>query len=144
MSAFVDTSKVEVWDDARENVIYVYRRMSFGIKCRVEDTLTQMALVNGRTGDIRFTVGAQRLALAVHNIVGWSGPDFVDPTTRRDVPCTPEAVERLDPSYPLLVKAQQKITELNTDREQDDPNASTPGLPSSTANGSEPVATMST
>jgi hypothetical protein len=138
LSAFIDTSKVEVRDG--DNVIFIKRRMDFGTKCRVEDTLTQMALVNGRTGDIRFTVGAQRLALAVHNIVGWDGPDFVDPTTKRAVPCTPEAIERLDPTYPLLVQAQLRITELNADREVPDPKSlPTAGSPSTKANGMQPV-----
>lgn len=143
MSAFLDTSKLEVRDG--DNVIWIKRRMDFGTKCRVEDTLTQMALVNGRTGDIRFTVGAQRLALAVHNIVGWSGPDFVDPITQKPIACSPEAIERLDPTYPLLIRAQQRITELNATQEQDDPNASSAGSASSTAtNGQQPIATIPT
>lgn len=120
MSAFIDTSKVEVRDG--DNVIWIRRRMDFGTKCRVEDTLTQMALKNGQPGDIRFTMGAQKLALAVHNVVGWDGPDFLDPTTKRPVACTPENIEKLDPNYPLLVKAQARITELNT-VEDTDPNA---------------------
>lgn len=109
MGAFVDTSKVAVSDDA--NTIYIKRRMDFGTKCRVEDTLTQMALKNGEVGSIHFTLGAQKLALAIHNIIGWIGPDFAG------TPCTPENIERLDPDYPLLLKVQARITELNTSKE---------------------------
>lgn len=123
MSAFVDTSKLEVWDETRTNKIDIKRRMDFGTKCRVEDTLTQMALKNGEVDNIRFTLGAQKLALAIHNIVGWDGPDFVDSTTKKPIACTPESIERLNPSYPLLMKAQEKIRELNTDEETPDPNS---------------------
>lgn len=128
MGAFVDTSKIDVWDDARENVIWIKRRMDFGTKSRVEDTLTQMAVSNGRAGELRFSIGAQKLALAVHNIVGWDGPDFVDPTTKRTIPCSADAIERLDPAYPLLLRAQEKIDKLNTavkapDGSTPDPNA---------------------
>jgi hypothetical protein len=118
--AFVDTSQLAVTEG--ENTIYIRRRMDFGTQCRVRDTLTKMALKNGQPGDLSFTVGAQDLALAVHNIVGWDGPDFVDPITKKPVACSPESIERLDPKYPLLVKTQQRITELNTDTEASDPN----------------------
>lgn len=138
MDAFVDTSKVEVTDG--DNKLYIKRRMDFGTKCRVEDTLTQMALKNGEMDNIRFTLGAQKLALAIHNIVAWSGPDFVG------VPCTQENIERLDPDYPLLVKAQERITALNLPRGDTDPNGSTTtGARSTTASADPPaVDTMST
>lgn len=121
MSAFIDTSKVAITEG--ENTIYVKRRMDFGTKCRVEDYLTKIAVMDGKTREVQFTLGAQRLALAVHNIVGWDGPDFVDPVTKKPIACSPESIERLDPTYPLLIKAQERITELNTDKEAPDPNA---------------------
>jgi hypothetical protein len=120
MSAFIDTSKIEVRDG--ENVIWVKRAMDYGTQCRVQDTLTQMALKNGQPGNIHITIGAQNLALAVHNIVGWSGPDFVDPITSQPVACTPENIEKLHPKLPVFVLAQKRINELNTNIEAPDPN----------------------
>lgn len=125
MGAFVDTSRIAVTEG--DNTIWIKRRMDFGTKCRVEDTLTQMALQNGEAGSIRFTIGAQKLALAIHNIIGWDGPDFKrEPKDTKVIDCTPENIERLDPEYPLLIKVQEKIAELNRVREDaPDPNGST-------------------
>lgn len=118
MSAFVDTSRVAVTEGT--STIYVKRKMDFGTKCRVEDTLTQMAIKNGAVDNIRYTIGAQKLALAIHNIVGWEGPEF------GGLACTEENIQRLDPEFPPLLRAQEKINELNTPREPTpDPNDST-------------------
>ncbi len=121
MSAFVDTSKLAITDG--DNTIFVKRRMDFGTKCLVEDTLTRMALKDGAVDEIQLTLGAQKLALALHNIVGWEGPDFAG------TPCTHENIRRLDDAYPLFVKAQNEITRLNTRRPEDtpDPKATTVG-----------------
>lgn len=133
MSAFVDTSKIEITDGT--NTFYIKRRMDFGTRCRVEDTMTQMAMKNGAVESIQLTIGAQKLALAIHNIVGWKGPDFAG------VACTPENIERLDPDYPLLLQAQERITALNVPhRDAVDPNSSTTtGGLSMTASEDQPV-----
>lgn len=139
MSAFVDTSKIEVSDGT--NTFYIKRRMDFGTRCRVEDTMTQMAMKNGAVDSIQLTIGAQKLALAIHNIIGWKGPDFAG------VACTPENIERLDPDYPLLVQAQERITHLNLPHAETlDPNSSTTtGVRSTTESADLPaVAGMST
>ncbi len=142
MGAFIDTSKVAVTDG--ENTIWVLRRMTFGVKCRVEDTLTRIALKDGQAGDLQITLGGQRLALSIHNIVGWEGPAFTD-DQGKTVPCTPETIERLDPDFPVFVKAREKIVELNAPREVVDPLASTTaGGPDSATSLPTMTATTST
>lgn len=141
MGAFLDTSKVAVRDGP--NTIWIKRRMDFGTKCRVEDMLTRMAIsgTGSRTGEIQFTLGAQRLALAVHNIVAWEGPEF------NGVPCDQDHIEKLDPEYPVFKAALDKITELNQPRE-DTPDPlpfTTDTVKLTQANGTAaPVATTST
>lgn len=138
MGAFLDTSKVAVRDGS--NTIWIKRRMDFGTKCRVEDMLTRMAIsgTGNRTGEIQFTLGAQRLALAVHNIVAWEGPEF------NGVPCDQEHIEKLDPEYPVFKAALDKITELNQPRE-DPPDPLQRTTPTETAmpvNGTTPALDM--
>jgi hypothetical protein len=103
-------------------VIWIKRAMDFGTTCRVQDTLTQMALKNGVPGNIHITIGAQNLALAMHNIVGWDGPAFTEPMTKKVMDCTPENIEKLHPKLPVFVLAQKRINELNTNIEAPDPN----------------------
>jgi hypothetical protein len=141
MGAFLDTSKVAVRDGS--NTIWVKRRMDFGTKCRVEDMLTRMAIsTNGnRSGEIQFTLGAQRLALAVHNIVAWEGPEF------NGVPCDQSSIERLDPDFPVFRMALDKITDLNQPREDTaDPLPITGPVEPSTTDTNQPLetATLST
>jgi len=128
VSAFVDTTRLAVTDG--ENTIYIKPRMDYGTWCRVRDTLARMAIANGQVGELHVTTGSQELALAVHNVIGWDGPAFVDPMTKRAVPCTPENIERLERMLPVFIKAREKINEVNTDA-MPDPNALTAGSQSS-------------
>lgn len=131
MDPFVDTTRIPVTDG--EDTFLIKWKMDFGTKCLVEDTLTKMSIGTDKAGDLIFSVGAQRLALAMHNIVGWKGPKF------DNVPCTPENIKRLDPDYPVFVKAQAEISRRNTRQEPTDPNSTTTGTQSSTENEVRPV-----
>lgn len=139
MGAFVDTSKVAVTDG--DNTIWVKRRMDFGTQSAVEDTMTRIAMKDGQVGEVHFTLGAQKLALAIHNIVGWKGPAFSDEATGQLMPCTPENIRRLDPAFPLLLQAQDRITQLNQPHKDTvDPNSSTTtGARSSQASEPQPA-----
>lgn len=132
MDPFIDTTRIPVTDG--DDTFYIKWKMDFGTKCLVEDTLTRMSFTEGTSGEIMFSVGAQKLALAMHNIVAWRGPKF------DTVPCTAENIKRLDPDYPVFVKAQEEISRRNTRQETIAPNASTTtGAPSTTVNGQQPV-----
>lgn len=135
MDPFVDTSRIPVREGS--DTFWIKPRMDFGTRCRVEDTLTQMALRNGQVDNIQFTLGAQKLALAIHNIVAWEGPKFAA------IACTQENIQRLDPDYPVFKKAQEEITRRNLPRETVDPNGSTTnGSQPSTASANEPAVSM--
>lgn len=105
MGAFVDTTRIPIREGA--DTFWIKPRMDFGTKCLVEDTLTRMAITDGQTGELQFSFGARKLALAIHNIVAWEGPDFTD------VVCTPENIKKLDSNYPVFVKAREEINRLN-------------------------------
>lgn len=117
MDPFIDTTRIPIVDG--EDTFFIKWKMDFGTKCLVEDTLTKMSIGTDTAGEIMFSVGAQKLALAMYNIVGWKGPKF------DSVPCTPENIKRLDPDYPVFVKAQDEISRRNTRQETTDPNGST-------------------
>lgn len=76
--------------------------------------------------------GEQMIAMYVANILGWSGPDF------KGVDCTPEAIEKIDPSDPFWERVATRIAELNK-REDVDPLASTTAG-ATTSQGSAPPA----
>jgi hypothetical protein len=56
-------------------------------------------------------------ALLVHNILAWSGPDF------DGVPCTADAIRRLDVSDPYIYLVLQEIQRRNTPKGGPDPKS---------------------
>lgn len=133
MNPFIDTTRIPVTEGS--DTFYIKWKMDFETKCRVRDTLTKMSIGASASGEIMFSVGAQELALAIHNIVAWSGPMF------DGIVCTPENIKRLDPDYPAFVKALEEITRRNTPQESPDPNSTTTGATSSTESAAVPVVT---
>lgn len=109
-SAFIDTSKVAVTVD--EDTIYVRRKMDFGTKNLVGDTIARIQLRDGAVDTVIVTNGAYNFALMTHNIVGWEGPAFAN-GNGKPVACTPENISRLDPDLPVVQRALDKIKELN-------------------------------
>lgn len=125
ISAFVDTSRIPVWDDERENAIYIKPKMGYGDTTRLMDELTRMRLANGTQMDAQVMIGAYELALIKTNIVGWEGPIFGDES------CTPENIERLDPSLPLVRKTAEEIGRRNPLDRLIGGSSKTAGAPSS-------------
>lgn len=117
MSMFIDPHERASVSDERGNTIHYKPRMDFKTTAMVQDELLRIKVEEqerqrSRAGDdaeVEFTVGMERrkLALLVHNIVEWDGPDF------EGVPCTREWIERLNPNEPLIEKLLNAIGEGN-------------------------------
>lgn len=121
MGMFVDTSRIAVTADGEidvaavtpeMDVIYIRKRMDLGT---VQKVVSAMAKINsGAKNDdeetsagLNWDIGAYQLALAEHNIVGWSGPSF------EGVPCTAKNIRRLDPAEPIVTATLNAIGERN-------------------------------
>lgn len=131
MGAYVDTTRVPVREGP--DTIYIRPVMDFGTLCDVEDMLTRMAIKDGKTGELLFTTGAQKLAMAIYNIVAWEGPAF------EGRPCTPDNIRKLKPTLPIFVKAREEITRLNSTEDAADPNSTPTGEKSSQDSETPPV-----
>jgi hypothetical protein len=75
----------EIISDAAPNVITIRARMSVEIAGRVSNELARI----GQDNKTEINLGAHTGALLLHNILGWSGPDF------DDLPCTPANIASL-------------------------------------------------
>lgn len=105
MPKFIKTDRISVTDDAG-NTVYVRRKMDLGTRLRVTEA---------------FQKGEGLIALYVHNIMGWEGPDF------KGISCTPENIEKIDIDDPFWEQVGSKLAELNPNLKGDtiDPLAST-------------------
>jgi hypothetical protein len=117
MSFFISPNdRVSVTVDGGENVVWVRRKMDVATKARVQDAL--MA-INGIRSDgavdhvtMALTLNQQNTILLQNNILSWEGPMFRDEAGHA-VPCTPEAIETIDPDHPLLEAILARLSELN-------------------------------
>lgn len=103
--------------DDPANVIYIRPRMDLGTNAQVRQammTATMHVSTGGgsvpKSASVGFDLIAYNIALLVHNILRWSGPDF------DGVPCNEENIKRIDPDDPLLDKVLQEINERNKPR----------------------------
>lgn len=121
MPMFIDpTQRVQVSDD-RGNVVWVKAAMDAATRAAVQDEIRARGLAVGETLEVR-GVGSYRLALLIHNVVAWEGPDFVDSTGTK-LACNRYWIERWNPRDPLYEQVAEKIGELNEPAESPDPNA---------------------
>jgi hypothetical protein len=109
-------------DDGKGNVIMIRGKMDFATQARVLDSSIG---IDAGKGTPEFSFFRGRTALLEHNILDWSGPDFIDPDTGLAYPCTAENIRRLDPGEPLVAKVLDEL---------DRRNKTTPG-PKPTAGG---------
>lgn len=131
---FVDTTKVPIaLDHDPANVIFIRPKMDFGTKARVLDAIAKVQATD-KGASVGVGMGAYQLALLQHNIVGWEGPAF------GAVPCSPEAVARLDPDEPLVARVVEEIATRNPLGRTTRRASTAAGAPSSTANGASPPA----
>lgn len=92
-------------DDAAGNCMIIRGRMSVDIAARVASELMQL----GADNKPALNVGAHVMALLLHNILDWSGPDF------DGLPCTPANIRALPmPESDLFIeKVANAIGERN-------------------------------
>lgn len=114
MGRFISDERVPVsLDSDPENIIYIRPKMNVGVTSKVQSAMVSIsaqASVTGKMPDstsLKFDIGAYNLALLIHNIVWWAGPDF------NPIPCNAENIERLDPDDPLVDKVLQEINHRN-------------------------------
>jgi hypothetical protein len=109
---FVDSAPVAVpeWDDDPNiisdrppNVIYILPKMSVEIKGRVSSEMFGLTKDN----QMEARLGQNELALLIHNIVRWEGPDL------SSVPCTRANISRLDPTEPHIARVLEEIAQRN-------------------------------
>lgn len=130
-SIFIDSdTRVEVWDDEKENVMYVRQRMDFQTNALVRNELLRLRLNPDMQegGEISATVSIelQQLAMLIHNVIGWDGPRFIHPTTKKPMKCEPKAIRMLSPTDPLVAKVLDTINNNNQPRTQPPPSAPEP------------------
>jgi hypothetical protein len=115
------------------NCIVVRARMNVEIAGQVQDEMRKRNAASGMDGE----QGVASVALLVHNILSWSGPDF------DDLPCTPANIASLPPATldPFIEKVINTIATNNRKRES--PNARLPATPASSASAGEPDSRLS-
>lgn len=121
---FVDKKRVPVSDDAG-NTVYIRAKMGYGVKNAVAGKAASVS-TNGRDAEVDVDVGAYQTALLVLNVLGWTGPDFVDEETGKPIPCTPENVEDIDDDQPLWQAVLEEIAKRNP-QGRPDPNSEAGG-----------------
>lgn len=109
---FVDSAPVAIpeWDDdpaiisdRAPNVIYIKAKMDVATSAKVKSEMFTV----GKDAQLEARLGANELALLIHNILRWEGPDL------GSVPCTPERIRQLDPTEPHIAKVLEAIAERN-------------------------------
>jgi hypothetical protein len=93
------------------NVIYIRAKMDVATDAKVKSELVTMGADN-KTVEMR--LGENQLALLIHNIVRWEGPDL------SSVPCTVANIRALDPTEPHIVLVLDEIARRN--KRPDSPN----------------------
>lgn len=110
MPMFVDPNE-RVPVTVGENTVSIRAKMNAAITAKVNDEFSLIAGQNEGLGGM----GSYSLALLVHNIVAWEGPDFVD-AGGKPIPCTRANIERLDPDDPLVEAVREEIGRRNQRR----------------------------
>lgn len=101
------------------NVIWIKARMDVETKGRVQSELISV----DKQGNAVVQVGANSMALLIHNIVRWEGPDL------GAMACTPANIRTLDPNEPHIALVLEEIATRNKEREAPIPKSATaPGL----------------
>jgi len=111
----------EVVSDKPPNVVWIRARMDAATRGKVSGELVKL----GESGQgIEGHLGDGEVALLIHNIVRWEGPDFVD-EMGRPVPCTAEQIRKLDTRDPFIAEVLSQIGERNRPRTSPNPKSAT-------------------
>ena len=116
-----------------EHTVYIRSKMSAGVRAAVQDEMRARGF--GAQEDVQVSgMGSYRLALLIHNVVAWEGPEFAG------VPCKRANIERLDLDEPIWDLVADEIGKRNAPKESPDPNS--PMSSGSTTDGAAPLAEL--
>lgn len=93
-----------VFSEQAPNIIWIKSKMDLQTQAAVQSELLKLGADNK---SIEAHLGGNVMALLIHNIVRWEGPDF------DGVPCTPATIRTLDPQLPILELVIEEITRRN-------------------------------
>lgn len=120
---FVDDPPAPIYEfepgsqgDREPNVILIRARMDEKTRAAVANELAQTS-GEGKQLAITALPGNNTLALLIHNILGWRGPDF------DGVPCDRKHIELLDRTEPLIEQVINAIGERNAPKSSPIPNS---------------------
>lgn len=88
------------------NVIYIRARMDVTTRAKVQNAMTSASSNDGRL-EVAIRPGDNLVALLVHNITRWAGPDL------GSIPCTPEMIGKLDANDPHVARVLAEIGDRN-------------------------------
>src|SRR5262245_23533235 len=110
-------------DDAGQasapNVIWIRAKMDMAADARVKNELIKLGADNQT---VEAHVGENQLALLIHNIVKWEGPDL------SGVPCDAAHIKQLDPTEPHIQAVLQAIAERNKRQVSPNPKSATASI----------------
>lgn len=140
MAMFVDPNQRVAVSDDRGNTVYIKAKMDASTRAAVMDEIGAKGLVEGsESEDLEYSnLGSYRLALVLHNVVAWEGPDFAD-ERGKPIPCNRYWIRRWNPDEPIYEKVIAAIGERNRGAEAPDPNSLTPSGSMSAGNESTRV-----
>lgn len=98
------------------NVIYIRARMDVTTRAKVQNAMTSASQTDGKL-EVEIRPGDNILALLVHNITRWAGPDL------GPIPCTPEMIGKLDTSDPHVARVLAEIGDRNKPTPSPNPKA---------------------
>lgn len=99
----------EVISDVAPSVVFIRPKMDVATRAKVTSELFTLSKDNN---SVEARLGANELALLIHNIVRWDGPLFLD-DQGRPIPCTPEQISKFDPTDPFIAKISDEISKRN-------------------------------
>jgi hypothetical protein len=105
-----------VVSDQPPNIIFIKARMDVETNAKVQGELIAM----GADNKVELRIGENSMALLVHNITGWAGPDF------DGVPCDAAHIKRLDINNAHVARVLEEVTARN--RRQESPNPKSAGV----------------
>jgi len=114
MALFVDP-KATVPVTVGEHTVYIRAKMSGKVRAAVQDEMRARGFRKDEDVEVS-GMGSYRLALLIHNIVRWEGPEF------EGVPCTRENILGIDPQDALWEAVADEIGKRNEPKESPDPN----------------------
>lgn len=112
----------EVLSDKAPNVVWIKARMDMATRGAVSSELVRL---DKDSKELEARLGDQELALLIHNIVRWEGPDFVD-EQGRPIPCTPDNIRKLDGGDPFIAEVLEEIARRNPIRKSPKKEPATP------------------